>query len=106
MGRSHRHKLGGFCSGGGELRRARRAVSRAHGTQACGNDAACVEMLAGCDAVICGGTGQGAAVALAAHGIRALVAPAAAGTGIDDALQPWIEGRLATSDERACLCSH
>ena len=81
-------------------------VVRARGTQACGNHATFVEMLAGCDAVICGGIGEGAAVSLAAHGIRALVAPAAAGTPIDDALRAWIEGRLATSDERVCLCGH
>jgi predicted Fe-Mo cluster-binding NifX family protein len=81
-------------------------VVRARGTEACGNHATFVEMLAGCDAVICGGIGEGAAVALAAHGIRSLVAPTAAGSPIDDALQAWIEGRLATSDERVCLCSH
>ena len=79
-------------------------TTRARGTQACGNHATFVEMLAGCDAVISGGIGEGAAVSLAAHGIRALVSPAAAGTPIDDALQAWIEGRLATSDERVCLC--
>ncbi|MGD0771639.1 MAG: NifB/NifX family molybdenum-iron cluster-binding protein [Candidatus Solibacter sp.] len=81
-------------------------VTRARGTEACGNHATFVEMLAGCDAVICGGIGQGAVGALAAHGIRALVAPSAAGTPIDDALRAWIEGRLATSDERVCLCGH
>ena len=81
-------------------------TERARGTEACGNHATFVEMLSGCDAVICGGIGEGAAVALAAHGIRALVAPAVAGTGIDEALQSWIEGRLATSDERVCLCGH
>ena len=80
--------------------------TRARGTEACGNHATFVEMLAGCDVVIAGGIGQGAAVSLAAHGIRALVAPAAAGTPIDDALQACIEGRLATSDERVCLCGH
>jgi len=80
--------------------------TRARGTEACGNHATFVEMLAGCDAVICGGIGQGAAVSLAAHGIRALVSPASAGTPLDDALRAWIEGRLATSDERVCLCSH
>jgi predicted Fe-Mo cluster-binding NifX family protein len=79
-------------------------TTRARGTAACGNHATFVEMLAGCDAVICGGIGQGAAVSLAAHGIRALVSPTASGTPIDEALQSWIEGRLATSDERVCLC--
>jgi predicted Fe-Mo cluster-binding NifX family protein len=78
--------------------------TRARGTEACGNHATFVEMLAGCDAVICGGIGQGAVVSLAAHGIRALVSPAAAGTPVDDALQAYLEGRLATSDERVCLC--
>ena len=81
-------------------------MMRARGTEACGNHATFVEMLAGCDAVICGGIGQGAAVSLAAHGIRALVSPSAVGTTIDDVLNAWIEGRLATSDERVCLCSH
>ena len=27
------------------------------------------------------------------------------GARIDDALQAWVEGRLATSDERTCLCT-
>jgi predicted Fe-Mo cluster-binding NifX family protein len=81
-------------------------VTRVRGTEACGNHATFVEMLAGCDAVICGGIGEGAAVSLAAHGIRTLVAPAAAGTPIDDALRAWTEDRLVTSDERVCLCGH
>ena len=81
-------------------------TTRARGTEACGNHATFVEMLAGCDAVICGGIGQGAAVSLAAHGIRTLVSPSAAGSPIDDVVRAWIEGRLATSDERVCLCSH
>jgi predicted Fe-Mo cluster-binding NifX family protein len=76
------------------------------GTDTCGNHASFVELLAGCIAVICGGIGQGAAVSLESHGIRPLVAPAAVGTPIDDALQTWMEGRLDTSDERVCLCSH
>jgi predicted Fe-Mo cluster-binding NifX family protein len=79
---------------------------RARGNEACGNHATFVEMLAGCDAVICGGIGQGAAVSLAGHGIAALVAPSWAGKTIDEALVAWKEGRLATSDERVCLCSH
>jgi predicted Fe-Mo cluster-binding NifX family protein len=81
-------------------------TTRARETEACGNHATFVEMLAGCNAVICGGIGRGAAVSLASHGIRPLVSPAAAGKPIDDALRAWIEGRLNTSDERVCLCSH
>jgi predicted Fe-Mo cluster-binding NifX family protein len=80
--------------------------TRTRGTEACGNHATFVEMLAGCDAVICGGIGQGAAVSLAAHGIRTLVSPSAVGSSIHDVMRAWLEGRLATSDERVCLCSH
>ena len=79
---------------------------RRRGTEACGNHAGFVEMLAGCSVVICGGIGQGAAVSLESHGIRPLVAPSAVGKPIDGALQAWMEGRLDTSDERVCLCSH
>ena len=81
-------------------------TTRTRGTEVCGNHATFVEMLAGCDAVICGGIGQGAAVSLAAHGIRTLASPSAVGTAIDDAVRAWIEGRLATSEDRVCLCSH
>jgi len=81
-------------------------TARARATEACGNHATFVEMLAGCDAVICGGIGQGAAVSLAAHGIRTLVSPSSVGTKIDEAVRAWIEGRITTSDERVCLCSH
>jgi len=79
-------------------------TTRTRATEACGNHATFVEMLAGCDAVICGGIGQGAAVSLEAHGIRAVVAPQATGTPIGSALQAWLEGRLATSGEFVCLC--
>jgi predicted Fe-Mo cluster-binding NifX family protein len=81
-------------------------TTRARGTEACGNHATFVEMLAGCSVVICGGIGQGAMDSLGAHGIRALVAPASTGAPIEDVLQLWMEGRLVTSDERVCLCSH
>lgn len=79
---------------------------RTRGTGACGNHATFVEMLKGCDAVICGGIGEGAAVSLVANGIAAVVSPSASGTTIEDVLRAWIEGRLAMSDERVCLCSH
>jgi len=81
-------------------------TTRARGTEACGNHATFVEMLAGCDAVICGGIGQGAAVSLASHGIQALVSPGAIGQSVDEVLLAWTEGRLVVTDERVCLCSH
>ena len=77
---------------------------RARGSEACGNHATFVEMLAGCDAVICGGIGQGAAVSLAEHGIQALVSPAAIGKSVDEVLLAWMEGQLVVTDERVCLC--
>lgn len=79
---------------------------RTRGTEACGNHTTFVEILSGCEAVICGGIGEGAALSLAANRIEAIVSPAAAGTPVDDALRAWTEGRLATSEERICLCSH
>jgi len=81
-------------------------ITRARGAEACGNHATFVELLSGCDAVICGGIGQGAAVSLAAHGIQALVSPGAIGQSVDQVLLAWMEGRLVVSDERVCLCSH
>jgi predicted Fe-Mo cluster-binding NifX family protein len=80
--------------------------TRARGTDGCGNHATFVELVAGCEAVICGGIGQGAAVSLAAHGIQTLVSPAAIGQSVDEVLLAWTEGRLVISDERVCLCSH
>ena len=77
---------------------------RTRGTGACGNHATFVEMLRGCDAVICGGIGEGAAVSLGSHGVQAVVAPMAVGLAIDDALRAWMDGRLATTAERVCLC--
>ena len=79
---------------------------RTRGAGACGNHATFVELLEGCEAVICGGIGQGAAVSLSAHGIAAIVSPAAAGVKIEEALRACVEGRLAVSDERICLCTH
>ncbi|MCX6624650.1 MAG: NifB/NifX family molybdenum-iron cluster-binding protein [Acidobacteria bacterium] len=70
----------------------------------CGNHRTFVEMLAGCDAVICGGIGDGALQSLAAHGIRSIVAverPA-----IQDAVMQFLAGTLKTTTETVCLCSH
>src|SRR5215471_9560619 len=86
-----------------ELASGTRTV-RVRGTEACGNHATFVEMLAGCDAVICGGIGQGAAVSLVAAGIRPLVA--AQPMTIQQALQAWLAGTLVTTEDRVCLCRH
>ncbi len=77
-------------------------ATRERKTDACGNHASFVEMLAGCDAILCGGIGEGAAQSLAAHGIRSVVA--ASQHSIEDAIALYLAGRLATTTERVCLC--
>jgi len=75
---------------------------RSRSTDTCGRHESFVEMLSGANAVICGGIGQGAADALAAHGIEPLVM--AKVSSIDEAVNAWLAGRLPLSGERVCLC--
>jgi predicted Fe-Mo cluster-binding NifX family protein len=82
-----------------------RIVSRAvrnRESGACGNHKSFVEMLEGCQAVICGGIGQGAFDSLAANGIQPVVAPGA--YSVEDAARLHLAGTLATTGERVCLC--
>ena len=75
---------------------------RSRSSDTCGKHESFVEMLSGADAVICGGIGQGAADALAAHGIEPMVV--AAPHSIDDAVNGFLAGSLALSGDRVCLC--
>ena len=75
---------------------------RERGTDACGNHKSFVEILEGCTAVLCGGIGQGAVDALAAHGIEPVVA--AGKHTVDEAVDLYLTGRLLTTDGRVCLC--
>jgi predicted Fe-Mo cluster-binding NifX family protein len=68
----------------------------------CGNHGSFTDLLAGCGAVICGGIGQGAVNALAAHGIEPIVL--ASPFSIEDAAAGYLSGTLATTDRRVCLC--
>jgi predicted Fe-Mo cluster-binding NifX family protein len=77
-------------------------TTRERKTDACGNHASFVDILQGCDAVLCGGIGDGAARSLAANGIRPVVA--AAQHSIDDAVALYLAGNLATTTDRVCLC--
>jgi len=86
--------------GGGVLSR----TLRSRESDTCGNHATFVDMLTGCDAVICGGIGASAASDLAAAGIKALVVTQP--LTIEQALKAWQAGTLATTEERVCLCSH
>ena len=75
---------------------------RDRGRDACGNHRSFVDLADGCRAVLCGGVGQGAVNALAAHGIDCLVL--AAPMTIEDAVKSYVAGTLATTDARVCLC--
>ena len=59
-------------------------------------------MLAGAQAVICGGIGQGAADALVKNGIEPLVLGEP--HSIDDAVNRFLAGNLSLTAERVCLC--
>ena len=69
---------------------------------ACGNHAGFLELLHGCDAVLCGGIGQGAADSLSAHGVEPVVT--AGKHSLEDAISLYLSGTLATTGQRVCLC--
>ena len=71
-------------------------------TEACGNHATFVQLLEGCEAVICGGIGGGAADSLSAHGIKPVVL--AGRLTIEEALAGYRDGTLKVSEVRVCLC--
>ena len=77
-------------------------TARSRSTDTCGNHKSFVELLEGCQVVICGGIGQGAADSLAAHGIEPLVIGERSTIG--EALSRYLAGTLATTRERVCLC--
>lgn len=70
---------------------------------ACGNHKSFLELAEGCRAVICGGIGQGAWDSLKAGGIEPVVLASGSCT-IDNAVDGYIAGTLATTGERVCLC--
>jgi predicted Fe-Mo cluster-binding NifX family protein len=78
-----------------------RAV-RAREAEGCGNHKSFVEMLEGCNAVICGGIGEGAFNALRANGIESVVA--AGQHSIDEAARQYLAGTLPVTTEFVCLC--
>jgi predicted Fe-Mo cluster-binding NifX family protein len=75
---------------------------RSRSGDTCGRHATFVELLDGCQAVLCGGIGQGAFDALTAHGVTPLVL--AAGMTIEKAVSAYLAGTLTTTGERVCLC--
>ena len=73
---------------------------RANGV--CGNHGSFIDLLTGCQAVICGGIGEGAVNSLAANGIESIVL--AKPLSIEEAAAGYLAGTLATTDQRVCLC--
>lgn len=68
----------------------------------CGRHATFIELAEGCSAVLCGGIGQGAADALAAHGIEPVVVVGE--HTAEAAVELYLKGILPTSNDRVCLC--
>src|SRR5271165_6453767 len=75
---------------------------RSRPTDTCGNHSGFLDLLAGANAVICGGIGQGAVDSLAAHGIEPLVLDGP--HSIDEAVNGFLAGSLSFTNERVCLC--
>jgi predicted Fe-Mo cluster-binding NifX family protein len=71
-------------------------------TDQCGNHKTFVELLDGCQAVICAGIGEGALKSLTAHAIQPLVL--AKPCAIREALAGYLAGSLETTGELVCLC--
>ena len=75
---------------------------RLRGAGECGSHRTFVELLDGCDAVICGGIGEGAARSLRVHRVRSVIAVER--LGIEEALAQHLAGTLKTTSEMTCLC--
>jgi predicted Fe-Mo cluster-binding NifX family protein len=71
---------------------------RSRPTDTCGNSAGFLELLAGANAVMCGGIGQGASDLLAAHGIEPLILDGP--YSIDEAVNAFLAGAIKLSRER------
>jgi predicted Fe-Mo cluster-binding NifX family protein len=101
-----------FEIGDGVIRSRERRENAAHHTHAqgeCGHatgdsHAGILSALAGCDVVICGGMGKGAANALKAGGITPVLTTA---TGpAESAVTDYLSGKLPAAGESICHCSH
>ena len=68
------------------------------------NHAGIAGVLAGCDVVLCGGMGGGAAAALKAGGIPSIVVSATGSA--EAAVSAYVTGALTPSRAPSCHCSH
>jgi predicted Fe-Mo cluster-binding NifX family protein len=74
---------------------------RSRVTDSCGQHRSFADLMVGCQAVIRGGIGEGAAKALAANGIEPLVLAGAA--SVEEAAAGYLARTLVTTDKRVCL---
>jgi predicted Fe-Mo cluster-binding NifX family protein len=62
------------------------------------------ELLSGCDVVLCGGMGGGAAQSMLANGIKPVILPGE--RSADDAVAAFISGTLPVAEAGFCNCEH
>ena len=75
---------------------------RERGSGDCGNHGSFLELLQGCQAVLCGGISKTMADFLSSHGIESVVA--AGKHPVEEAAALYLYGKLITTTERTCIC--
>jgi nitrogen fixation protein NifB len=68
------------------------------------NHGGIVELLQNCDLVLCGGMGAGAAQALSARGIKAVIVPSSCSA--DEAVSRYLAGSIGETSAPFCNCQH
>ena len=62
------------------------------------------DLLSGCEVMLCGGMGAGAAQSMQANGIKPVILPGACSA--DDAVAAYISGNLPVARAGFCNCQH
>ncbi len=78
------------------------ATVRARGVNGCASHASFLDLLAGCNVVLCGGLSEAMEALLTTHGIESVVA--AGRHSIPEAVDLYIAGNLPTTSQRSCIC--
>lgn len=75
---------------------------RERGSGACGCHKSFLELLEGCQSVLCGGISQSMDDLLSSHGIEPVVS--AVQHPVEEAVALYLDGKLKTTTERICIC--
>lgn len=75
---------------------------RERGSGACGNHKSFLELLEGCQSVLCGGISEAMYDLLSSHGIEPVVS--AFQHPVEEAVALYLDGKLKTTTERTCIC--